>query len=367
MALMIPQFLTESVMRERLLEFGGRVEFGCELVGLEQDQDGATARLSGPVGEETVRVRYLVGADGGRSFVRHALDIGFQGKTLGVRAVVADIVLTGLDRTAWHRFNDGAMDRQIALCPLAGTELFQLQAPVPLEGEVDLSADGLSAMVAERTGRNDIRIRRVHWASAYQMNARLADRYRDGRAFLIGDAAHIHPPTGGQGFNTSVQDAYNLGWKLAAVIRGASATLLDSYERERRPVAASMLGLATVLLEAAKRGDMRRGREVQQLDIGYPGSPLTLEIPGRLEGPARGKPCTGCAATRGRRTAHTLVRVAQGAALDAAWLSGETQSAIGVQWTAHPLHRSRCGARRRKRALSRGIFRVAGGLGAGAS
>ncbi|MGY3108787.1 MULTISPECIES: FAD-dependent oxidoreductase [unclassified Bradyrhizobium] len=288
MALMIPQFLTESVMRERLLEFGGRVEFGCELVGLEQDQDGATARLSGPVGEETVRVRYLVGADGGRSFVRHALDIGFQGKTLGVRAVVADIVLTGLDRTAWHRFNDGAMDRQIALCPLAGTELFQLQAPVPLEGEVDLSADGLSAMVAERTGRNDIRIRRVHWASAYQMNARLADRYRDGRAFLIGDAAHIHPPTGGQGFNTSVQDAYNLGWKLAAVIRGASATLLDSYERERRPVAASMLGLATVLLEAAKRGDMRRGREVQQLDIGYPGSPLTLEIPGRLEGPRGG-------------------------------------------------------------------------------
>ncbi|MGY4368239.1 2-polyprenyl-6-methoxyphenol hydroxylase-like FAD-dependent oxidoreductase [Bradyrhizobium sp. LB1.3] len=152
MALMIPQFLTESVMRERLLEFGGRVEFGCELVGLEQDQDGATARLSGPVDEETVRVRYLVGADGGRSFVRHALDIGFQGKTLGVRAVVADIVLTGLDRTAWHRFNDGAMDRQIALCPLAGTELFQLQAPVPLEGEVDLSADGLSAMIAEPHG-----------------------------------------------------------------------------------------------------------------------------------------------------------------------------------------------------------------------
>jgi len=284
MALMIPQFLTEGVMRERLLELGERVEFGCELIGLEQDQDGVTARLSGEAGEETIRVRYLVGADGGRSFVRHALDIGFQGKTLGVRAVVADIVLTGLDRTAWHRFNDGAMDRQIALCPLAGTELFQLQAPVPLEGEVDLSAEGLSTVIAERTGRNDVRIQSVHWASAYQMNARLADRYRDGRAFLIGDAAHIHPPTGGQGLNTSVQDAYNLGWKLAAVIGGASAILLDSYERERRPVAASMLGLATELLEAAQRGDMRRGREVQQLDIGYPGSPLALEKPERVAG-----------------------------------------------------------------------------------
>ncbi|MGY8705850.1 FAD-dependent oxidoreductase [Bradyrhizobium sp. 18BD] len=284
MALMIPQFLTEGLMRERLLELGHRVEFGCELIGFEQDQDGVTARLSGAAGEETMRVRYLVGADGGRSFVRHALDIGFPGKTLGVRAVVADVVLTGLDRAAWHRFNDGAMDRQISLCPLAGTELFQLQAPVPLEGEVDLSAAGLSRMIAERTGRDDIRIQSVLWASAYQMNARLADRYRDGRVFLVGDAAHIHPPTGGQGLNTSVQDAYNLGWKLASVIGGAASTLLDSYESERRPVAAGMLGLATGLLEAAKRGDMRRGREVQQLDIGYPGSPLALEQPERSEG-----------------------------------------------------------------------------------
>jgi 2-polyprenyl-6-methoxyphenol hydroxylase-like FAD-dependent oxidoreductase len=284
MALMIPQFVAEGVMRERLRELGHRVEFGRELVGLEQDQDGVTAHLSGAAGEETMRVRYLIGADGGRSFVRHALDIGFPGKTLGVRAVVADIVLTGLDRTAWHRFNDGAMDRQLALCPLAGTELFQLQAPVPREGEVDLSAEGLSAMIADRTGRDDIRIHAVHWASAYQMNARLADHYRDGRVFLVGDAAHIHPPTGGQGLNTSVQDAYNLGWKLAAVIGGASAGLLDSYESERRPVAASMLGLAAGLLEAAKRGDIRRGREVQQLDIGYPGSPLTLETPERAAG-----------------------------------------------------------------------------------
>lgn len=287
-ALMIPQFLTEGVMRERLLELGQRVEFGCELVDLEQDQDGVTARLSGRDGEETMRVRYLVGADGGRSFVRHALDIGFPGKTLGVRAIVADVALTGLDRAAWHRFHDGAMDRQISLCPLAGTELFQVQAPIPLEGEVDLSAEGLSAVIVERTGRSDIRIQSVQWASAYQMNARLADRYRDGRAFLIGDAAHIHPPTGGQGLNTSVQDAYNLGWKLAAVINGASVNLLDSYEGERRPVAAGMLGLATELLEAAKRGNMRRGRKVQQLDIGYPGSPLALETPARSEGPCAG-------------------------------------------------------------------------------
>jgi hypothetical protein len=140
-------------------------------------------------------------------------------------------------------------------------------------------------MVAGRTGRADIRVRSVSWASAFQMNARLADRYRVGRVFLVGDAAHVHPPTGGQGLNTSVQDAYNLGWKLAAVLAGdAPDALLDSYEEERRPVAASMLGLSTRLLEAAKRGDWRRGREVQQLDIGYPGSRLALERPERMHG-----------------------------------------------------------------------------------
>jgi 2-polyprenyl-6-methoxyphenol hydroxylase-like FAD-dependent oxidoreductase len=283
-ALMVPQFLTEAVMRERLCELGQRVEFDCELIGLGQDQDGVTARLAGNVGEGVVRVRYVVGADGGRSFVRHALNIGFPGKTLGVRAVVADVVLTGLERTAWHRFHEGSMGRQMSLCPLGGTELFQLQAPVPLEGDVDLSAAGLSAMVAERTGRDDISIASVAWASAYNMNARLADRYRLGRVFLVGDAAHIHPPTGGQGLNTSVQDAYNLGWKLAASLAGASETVLDSYEEERRPVAAAMLGLATRLLDAAKRGEMRRGREVQQLDLGYPESPLTLEKPARCGG-----------------------------------------------------------------------------------
>jgi FAD binding domain len=237
--------------------------------------------LTGPAGKETIRVRYLVGADGGRSFVRHALGIAFPGKTLGVRAVVADVVLTGLGRHAWHRFNEGAMDAQIGFCPLAGTDMFQLQAPIPLEGDVQLTAVGLNAMVAARTGRDDIRIQSVSWASAFNMNARLADRYRLGKVLLIGDAAHVHPPTGGQGLNTSVQDAYNLAWKLTSVVDGTPETLLDSYEEERRPIAAQMLGLATKLLDDAKRGEMRRGREVHQLDIGYSTSRLAMESPER--------------------------------------------------------------------------------------
>ncbi|MCX8280127.1 FAD-dependent oxidoreductase [Phyllobacterium sp. 0TCS1.6C] len=277
-ALMIPQYLTERIMRERLTELGQRVEFGRKLVGFEQDEDSVAVRLSGPDGEQTLRVRYLVGADGGRSFVRNALGIDFPGKTLGVRAIVADVTLTGLDRDAWHRFNGGGSDRMVAICPLAGTDLFQIQAPIPPEGEADLSAEGLERMVAERTGRSNVRVGSVSWASAYAMNARLADRYRVGRVFLVGDAAHIHPPTGGQGLNTSVQDAYNLGWKLAAALGGADGRLLDTYEAERRPIAQSVLELSTRLLGTDKQGQMRRDREVRQLDIGYPDSLLSRQL-----------------------------------------------------------------------------------------
>ncbi|EYF08526.1 FAD-dependent oxidoreductase [Chondromyces apiculatus] len=292
LALMVPQFLTERVMRERLAELGHQVAFGCELVGFAQDEDGVTARLAGPAGEETVRARYLVGADGGRSFVRGALGVDFPGQTLGMRAVAADVTLTGLGRDAWHRFNGANMERQVAISPLAGTDLFAIQGPIPQEGEVDLSAEGLERMIAERTGRSDIHIQSVSWASAYTMNARLANRYRVGRVFLAGDAAHIHPPTGGQGLNTSVQDAYNLGWKLAAVLGGAPQRLLDSYEEERRPVAEAMLGLSTGLLEAMKRGVNRRSREVQQLDLRYAHSSLALATSGETSRPS-GALCAG--------------------------------------------------------------------------
>lgn len=279
--LMVPQFLTERIMRERLAELGQMPKFGCELLGFTQDNDGVTARIATKIGEESIRVRWLIGADGGRSFVRHALEIGFPGKTLGVRAIVADVSLSGLSRDVWHRFGEGDMQRQISACPLAGTDLFQLQGPIPLEGDIDLSAEGLTALLCERTGRDDLFVHSVSWASAFHMNARLADRYRVGRVFLVGDAAHTHPPTGGQGLNTSVQDAYNLAWKLGAVTRGAADALLDTYEAERRPVAQAMLGLATDLLDAMKRGEMRRGRDTRQLDIGYPNSTLAMEAPER--------------------------------------------------------------------------------------
>jgi len=302
MPLMLPQFLTESILRDRLAELGHRVLFGRELTGFGQTSDGVTATVSSDAGSTAIHARYLVGADGGRSLVRRTLGIDFPGKTLGIRAVVADLVLEGLDADAWHRWND-EKSGPLALCPLKGTDLFQLQAPVALEGDVDLSAKAFGAMVAKATGRADILVHEVVWASVYTMNARLADRYASGRVLLAGDAAHVHPPTGGQGLNTSVQDSWNLGWKLAAALKGAPDVVLASYEAERRPVAAEVLGLSTRLLDAAReRGGMRRGRETRQLDIGYPESPLSLapsaDAPPQesLVGPgdrAPDAPCTG--------------------------------------------------------------------------
>jgi 2-polyprenyl-6-methoxyphenol hydroxylase-like FAD-dependent oxidoreductase len=281
--LLVPQFLTERRLRERLAELGHAPYYGHELVGFDQDADGVSARIATPDGEQTVRAAYLIGADGGSSFVRKTLGIGFPGKTLGVRAIVADVYVDGVSTDAWHRWGEDTAG-QVSMCPLYGTDMFQLQAPVPFDVDLDLSAEGVTAFFRERTGRDDVVIRSVSWASAFKMNARLADTYRSGRVFLTGDAAHCHPPTGGQGLNTSVQDAYNLGWKLAAVLDGAPESLLSTYEKERRPIAEAVLGLSEKLLEAAKNRDIHRGREVSQLDLGYPDSPMSMHNPERNKG-----------------------------------------------------------------------------------
>ncbi|MBF0890750.1 FAD-dependent oxidoreductase [Gluconobacter sp. LMG 1744] len=310
--LMLPQFATEAVMRERLAELGHHPHFGTRLTGFEQDAQGVTARIEQDGGEQVIRARFLVGTDGGRSFVRHALAIDFPGEALGVRAIVADVRLEGLDRSVWHRFQFGSPETQVMICPLAGTALFQIQAPVALDGEVDLSPVGLTALIKDRTGREDITVRSVSWSSVYTMSARLADRYRVGHVFLAGDAAHVHPPTGGQGLNTSVQDAYNLGWKLASVLARAPEALLDSYEAERRPVALNMLRLSTRLLGEVKQGTMRRDREARQLDLGYRGS--SLNVPGSVSGKVQAgdrAPDAPCRGQAGQRT--RLFSVFQGA------------------------------------------------------
>ncbi|MET7292080.1 FAD-dependent oxidoreductase [Streptomyces griseoloalbus] len=270
---MVPQWRTQRILLERLEELGGKVAFGREVTGVIQDADGVTARFTSG---EPVRARYLVAADGGRSAVRRAVGVGMTGEEVDpLPTLVADVRITGLDRDNWHFFpqGEGAEDL-LAICPLAGTEDFQLIARFAEGTEVDLSLEGVRRVVAARSHLAAEDVTEVRWASEFRPRVALADRFRAGRVLLAGDAAHVHSPAGAQGLNTSVQDAYNLGWKLGAVLGdGAQASLLDTYEEERRPIAAQMLGLSTSI----HRGETRRGAATRQLDLGYPGSTLTAE------------------------------------------------------------------------------------------
>ncbi|RSN07211.1 pentachlorophenol monooxygenase [Streptomyces sp. WAC 01325] len=270
---MVPQWRTQRILFDRLEELGGKVAFGLEAVGLDQDEDGVTVRLATG---GSVRARYAVAADGGRSAVRRALGIGMTGETVDPKpTLVADARITGLDRDNWHIFPPrGDGDGFLAVCPLAGTEDFQVTAQFPEGSSVDLSLEGVRKVVAARSHLAPEDVTEVRWASDFRPRAALADRFRDRRVFLAGDAAHIHSPAGGQGLNTSVQDAYNLGWKLGAVLRGrVDEVLLETYEEERRPVAADMLGLST----SVHRGEVRRGEATRQLGLGYRESSLTAE------------------------------------------------------------------------------------------
>ncbi|MBO0878719.1 MAG: FAD-dependent monooxygenase, partial [Pseudonocardia sp.] len=278
---MIPQWRTERILRDRLAALGVSVRDGTELTGFTADGEGVTATVATAGGERAIRARYLVGADGGHSTVRRVLGVGFAGETReGDRMLFGDLRVDGLDRDYWHMWSN-APDRSdtLGLCPLPGTDTYQFVAADPDDG-AELDHAEIQALITARTGRDDIRLREIAAISRYRVNMRMAERFRAGRVFLAGDAAHVHSPAGGQGLNTSVQDSYNLGWKLAAVLAGADDSLLDSYEAERMPVAADVLRISTALHRHAVpdgTGPVKRGRETQQLDIGYAGGPLAPE------------------------------------------------------------------------------------------
>lgn len=278
--LLIPQSRTQEVLYARLRELGGEVRFGVALTGLRQSEDAVEAELSTG---ETVRAAYLVAADGGRSTVRRALGIGMTGETVDPHPMlVADVHISPdavVDRHNWHIWPK-APGGGVALCPMPGSDHFQLVAAFEdVTATVDTAPGAVRRLLTDRTPLTAADVLEVPWASDFRARAAMADRFRDGRVFLAGDAAHVHSPAGGQGLNTSIQDAYNLGWKLGQVLRrDAPEALLDSYEAERLPVAADVLGITTRLHRASTQGEgTQRGEEVQQLTLGYRESPLAVE------------------------------------------------------------------------------------------
>ena len=245
--LIVPQFQTERILRDRLADFGVAIEHGRELIAFQDDDEQVIANVkhstTGKV--EVIRAEYLIGCDGGRSFVRRQLGLRFEGENHDQYWVLGDMDIAGLDRdvTAHAWFADD--HTYLNATKLPSVSSWQVQASVEPNalGHIEAaSAELFQRLFTERTGLPNVQVSNATWLSNYNVKRRMVDRYRKGRVFVAGDAAHIHSPAGGQGLNTGVQDAYNLGWKLALVLQGkAHAKLLDTYEEERLPVAQSVL------------------------------------------------------------------------------------------------------------------------------
>ena len=265
---LVPQYRTEEILRGRLAQLGGRVEFGKAFERVVADERGARVHLSTG---EVVTAQYLIGCDGGHSAVRKALGFALHGETLATEsAFVADVEIEELEHAHWHVW-PFAKGGSIGLCPLPDASLFQMMSSRE-------PAEGIASVIERVTGRRHVS--RIAWSSMYRPAVRMVDHMRVGRVFLAGDAAHLHPPTGGQGLNTGIQDAYNLGWKLAHVLRGGPESLLDTYEAERLPVAAAVLGLSERIYRSRS---IKRGGVTNQLGLHYRTSALSSGKPlGRL-------------------------------------------------------------------------------------
>jgi 2-polyprenyl-6-methoxyphenol hydroxylase-like FAD-dependent oxidoreductase len=299
-ALMIPQSDTERVLEERLAKQGVKVERTVALESFKEQGNGVEAVLRKASGEsETLTADWLIGCDGAHSIVRHGLGLTFDGTTQPSDWYLADGHFTGLDpgdllHIFWHK------DGILAFFPITEGRWRVIADLGPAEESghhADPTLQEIQSLITLRA-TDGIVIKDAHWLAAFRINERKVSQYGRGRAFLAGDAAHIHSPAGGQGMNTGMQDAFNLAWKLSLVIGGVcKPALLDSYSVERSAVGDMVLRNASRLTDAAivrnpiiqglrntvvkfALGFPQLGHRVAnllaELDIGYPKSPLTV-------------------------------------------------------------------------------------------
>ncbi|MDI5970631.1 FAD-dependent monooxygenase [Streptomyces sp. SL13] len=303
----LPQYETERLLAEHLATFGTRVERGTELVSLEQDAEHVRARLALAPGklEEEVTARYVIGCDGAHSTVRRELGLRFEGDAFPEEYMLGDVEVDwdlprGYAVRSTHQ-GDGGTDDLLVCVPLPGERRYRMSMLVPPElsqapgggpgdpagaDEVQHGLESRAApdladiqQVLDRLAPCPVTASRLRWSSVFRISHRLVDRYGSGRVFVAGDAAHIHPPTGAQGMNTGIQDAYNLAWKLALALKGLAADrLLDSYQAERHPVGAEVVGRT---VQHARTGFETDAEDVAtvirreaQLLIGYTDSPI---------------------------------------------------------------------------------------------
>ena len=301
--LITPQYETERVLQDRALDAGARIAWGTELVGLEQDGDGVRARVRRTGGSEHVlTARYLVGADGAGSTVRRRLGIPFPGRSVARSVMLADV---RLNDPPGDVLTANAVGDAFALVVPFGDGWYRVIAWDRRHQVPDSEPAGMEEIraVTRRALGTDFGMHDPRWTSRFHSDERQVPRYRLGRVFLAGDAAHVHSPAGGQGMNLGLQDAANLSWKLAADVRGwAPRGLLDSYHDERYPVGRAVLRGSGVLLRGAMlesrplraaRGALVRAvtrigpverrlvGAVSNIDVSYPAPPGSHRLTGR--------------------------------------------------------------------------------------
>ncbi|WP_369257116.1 FAD-dependent monooxygenase [Geodermatophilus amargosae] len=304
----LPQYDTERILGARLASQGVAVERGVELVGFAQDDEGVTAQLRHASGElETTRAQYLVGCDGAHSAVRSGLGLTFEGGlSMFPQLFMLGDVDVDWDLPAGHlvrfvRIEDDEFTGMLVCVPLKGRNRYRIATLAPQrwqeavgtgvvpagfwqEYEPPTLADMQAAI--DDLGPPGTTASDLRWSSIFRIKHGIVDRYREGRVFVAGDAAHLHPPAGGQGMNTGIQDAWNLGWKLALAVRGLAAPgLLDSYEAERRP-AGKMIVDRAVSIAFTDEMDMEDEKAQflleMQMTMNYAGSPLVGEEAGTV-------------------------------------------------------------------------------------
>ena len=312
-ALMIPQAETERILEERLESLGVKVERQPEAVSLTLREDGADAVLrSGGGGEQKISVDWVAGCDGAHSLVRHSVGAPFAGKTMDSDWVLADVHMRGYPAPEtemtvyWH--HDGAF----VIFPISPGR-YRLMGDMPPSGEAHPPVPSLEQIqaLADRRGPQGVTVFDPVWLTGFRINGRKVSSYRWGRAFLCGDAAHVHSPAGGQGMNTGMQDGFNLAWKLALVLKGrGSESLLDSYSPERSHVGDQVLRNAERLtvIGTTRNPVVRAVRDVlghlmlglapvqhgladtmTEVSVGYPESPLNAGSESGLAGPRPGQ------------------------------------------------------------------------------
>ncbi|MFC4507142.1 MULTISPECIES: FAD-dependent monooxygenase [Streptomyces] len=242
--LCVPQPVTERALHARLTELGGTVEWETEATAVTVERAGAsgtaesvtvTLRSAAGGGEETVTVPWLVASDGARSMIRDSVGIPFEGHTFDRTFLIGDGLLAGAGAEAevqHHITPDGVL---VIVPQPDGHRVFFDIEPEDGDDRTEAPSEELLQRLLDERGPGGLRLHGTWWTSRFRVHAKVAPRFRAGPVLLAGDAVHAHTTAGGQGLNTGIQDGYDLGWKLASVVRGCDPALLDSFEAERRP------------------------------------------------------------------------------------------------------------------------------------